>query len=480
MMQSHRGQSPLSSESPRSSRAPIIRRGYAPTPTLWAMGLLGAIVGFAIGVFSFWADSRPPLDDESWSWQLPELPVGIEPAYRRQCEEVGAAVAQVLEAHPDSPHAVSALGVLCYIAHDTPGETSCWERCVALDPQHALAFSRLFALAEQEANYQRIVDLAREAEAREPRNVAHRGWLGSALMHLRRYEEAKEVLEQRVNEGQGDADTYLVLGEVWYQLDQPRKAKRCFEAATALAPYNSAMVFSLAKACAKLGETELATHYRAKFQELKEAETGAQEGDTSTRQEVRDEVHIPIRTSEIMRHVGQAYQDANELEWAERSWLQAAALNREDTASRELLCDLYSRQRRPEEALKYVRELQRIEPQNRLHDRNEGLFLSRLKRYDEAEKVFRELCRQEPTGSAGYASLAELLLLRGGDVREAQSLAQRAAEFDMSGPNLFRLALVAQQAGDLTTARRAIDQALALEPENPDYRRLYASIYRPN
>ncbi|MHB8862496.1 MAG: tetratricopeptide repeat protein [Pirellulaceae bacterium] len=141
---------------------------------------------------------------------------------------------------------------------------------------------------------------------------------------------------------------------------------------------------------------------------------------------------------------------------------------------------MYSRQRRPEEALKYVRELQRIEPQNRLHDRNEGLFLSRLKRYDEAEKVFRELCRQEPTGSAGYASLAELLLLRGGDVREAQSLAQRAAEFDMSGPNLFRLALVAHQAGDLTTARRAIDQALALEPENPDYRRLYASIYRPN
>ena len=82
--------------------------------------------------------------------------------------------------------------------------------------------------------------------------------------------------------GHGDADTYLVLGEVWYQLDEPRKAKRYFEAAAALAPYNSAMFFSLAKACAKLGETELATRYRAKFQELKDAETAAQQGDTSS------------------------------------------------------------------------------------------------------------------------------------------------------------------------------------------------------
>ena len=353
---------------------------------------------------------------------------------------------------------MSALGVLCYLAHDTRGEEACWERCLALDPANALAYSRLFSLAEQEANYQRIVDLAHEAEARDPRNVAYRGRLGSALMYLQRYEEAKAVLEQHVNDGHGDADTYLVLGEVWYQLDEPRKAKRYFEAAAALAPYNSAMFFSLAKACAKLGETELATRYRAKFQELKDAETAAQKGETSARQQVRDEVHIPIRVSEIMRYVGKAYQEANELELAEKSWLRGAELNPDDTVSRELLSDLYRRQGRLEEALKWVRELKRIAPENRLHDRNEGLFLSRLKRYDEAEQVFRDLCRREPTGSSGYAALAELLVRRGGNVSEAQSLAERAVDFEPSGANLFLLAIVAHQAGDLTTARGPSDK----------------------
>jgi tetratricopeptide (TPR) repeat protein len=343
-----------------------------------------------------------------------------------------------------------------------------------------LAYSRLFSLAEQEANYQRIVDLAHRTESRDPRNVAHRGELGSALLYLQRYEEAKTVLEGHVSAGHADADAYLVLGEVWYQLDEPRKAKRYFETAAALAPYNSAMLFSLAKACAKLGETELATQYRAKFQELKDAETAAQKGDAGARQQVRDEVHIPIRIGEIMRHVGKAYQEANELELAEKSWLRGAALCPDDIGSRELLCDLYNRQGRLEESLKWVRELKRIAPQNRLHDRNEGLFLSGLKRYDEAERVFRELCRREPTGSLNYAALAELLLRRGGDVGEAQSLAQRAVAFDPSGPHLFLLAIVAHEAGDLTTARQAIGQALAREPENLQYRRLHASLSNQN
>lgn len=444
----------------------------------WAVvvALSGLIAGFVIGLVSFWADPVHSQDSETWSWQLPELPAGIEPAYRQQCDEVGVAVAQVLQAHPDSPDAVSALGVLCYLAHDTRGEEASWERCLALDPSNTLAYSRLVALAEQEANYQRIVDLAHEAEARDSRNAVQRGPLGSALMYLQRYDEAKTVLERHVSDGHGDADTYLVLGEVWYQLDEPRKAKRCFEAAAALAPYNSAMVFSLAKACAKLGETELATRYRTKFQELKNAETAAQQGDSSARQEIRDEVHIPIRTSEIMRHVGKAYQQANELAMAEKSWLRAAELNRDDTESRELLCELYRGQGRLEQSLQWVRELKRIEPQNRLHDRNEGLLLGQLGRYDEAEQAFRELCRREPTGSAGYAALAELLLRRGEQRSEAQALAERAVEFDPSGPHLFLLAIAAHEAGDLPTARRAVEQALARDPENLQYRRLYASI----
>ena len=181
-----------------------------------------------------------------------------------------------------------------------------------------------------------------------------------------------------------------------------------------------------------------------------------------------------------MRHVGRAYQEANELELAEKSWLRGAELNPDDTGSRELLCDLYSRQGRLEESLKWVRELKRIAPQNRLHDRNEGLFLSRSQAVRRSRtSVSRTLstgahgqCRLRGAGRTAAATRRQ----RG----EAQSLAQRAVEFDPSGPHLFLLAIVAHEAGDLATARQAIEQALAREPENPQYRRLYASISNRN
>ena len=385
---------PESGSRSRRFRAPawLSRRGVAVMVVL-----TNALAGAVIGRFAFWADPTPATE-APWAWRLPELPAGIDPQYRRLCEEAETAVARVMEAYPGSPHSVSALGVTYYLAHDKRGEVACWERCLDLDPGNALAYSRLFALAEEEADYQRIVDLAREAEAKNPQNIAHRGRLGSALMYLQQMDEAKRVLERHVKEGHGEGNDYLVLGEVCFQQNEFRTAKRYFEVAVALAPYDPAMYFSLAKACTKLGEADQAERYRAKFQELKDAEMAAHKGATSPRDRVRDAVHIPVRACEIMRHVGKAYWDNNDLEWAETSWQRAAELDPSDIESRQLLSNLCTRSGRLEDSLTWVRALKQIDPQNRTHRRNEGLVLSRLKRYSEAERVFREICQREPHG----------------------------------------------------------------------------------
>lgn len=438
--------------------------------------LIAAIAGFAIGFYSFWADPKQGAELETRSWHIPQLPAGTAPTYKTLYDEGVAAVARVLEAHPNSPHSASALAVAYYLAHDTRGEAACWERCLEVDPTNNLAYSRLFALAEQEANYQRIVDLAQKAEARDPQNTTHRGQLGSALMHLQRTGEARSVLERHIREGRGDAEAYQVLGEVCYELNDPRAAKRYFEAAAAMAPYDAAMFYGLARACTKLGEDELAKQYRARFQELKDAEMAAHKTKSSPREQVRDAVHIPIRVAEIMRHVGRAYGDNNELDLAEQCWLRAAELSPEEMEARQLLSNLYDRQGRLDESLKWVRNLEQLDPENTRHIRNEGLLLSRLKRYDEAEKLFRELIRREPSSSFHFAALAELLLLRGGDKAEAASLAIHAVDIDPSGPNLFLLATVAQQSGDVATAKKAITLALARDPDNPQYKQLSSLI----
>lgn len=472
-MPPHNPSASRSSESPSQTgrfRRWLSRRGVAAVVVL-----AGAVTGAVVGRFAFWTDPSPA-NQAPWSWQLPELPAGIDPEYRRLCEEAETAVARVMAAHPTSPHAVSALGITYYLAHDKSGEIACWERCLALAPGNAFAYSRLFALAEEEADYQRVAELARRAESQSPPIVAYRGKLGAALMYLQQTEEAQRVLERHVGGGHGDAHDYLVLGEVCFQRSEWRKAKRYFEAAVALGPYDSTMFYSLARACAKLGETDQAEAHRAKFQELKDIEMAAHKGDTSPRDRVRDAVHIPVRVSEIMRYVGQAYGDHNDLEWAEASWRRAAEWDPADVESRQLLSNLCKRVGRWEDALTWIRSLRQIEPQNLAHLRNEGLVLSRLERFAEAEPVFRELCLREPMESFGYAALADLLAKRGDRTAEVKSLALRAVELEPSGPHLFLLAHVAKNSGDLAMARQALTQALALDPNNSQYRALLATL----
>ncbi len=337
--------------------------------------------------------------------------------WRRSCRPI-----------PTVPDAVSALGVLCYLAHDTRGEEACWERCLALDPSNALAYSRLLALAEQEANYQRIVDLAHEAEARDPRNVAHRGPLGSALMYLQRYDEAKTVLERHVSDGHADADTYLVLGEVWYQLDEPRKAKRCFRGRCG--PRAVQLRHGVQSGQGVREARRNRTGHAVPDQVPGIEERGNGRPSRAMPAHGRKYATRCIFRSVSARSCGtwaRPTRQANELALAEKSWLRGAELNPDDTESRELLCDLYH-------APGTTGGIARVGPRIEAHRAAESSARPQRrpvpravsKRYDEAEQVFRELCRREPTGSAGYAALAELLLRRGGDVREAQSLAQRS------------------------------------------------------
>jgi tetratricopeptide (TPR) repeat protein len=443
--------------------------------------LVGIVIGGTIGVFAFWTDPKPEeMASPQWSWALPELSAEISPTYRELFETAQAAVTEVMNAYPGDPHAISALGVLCYLGHDRELEAETWEHCLELDPDNDLAFQRLCTLAQEEANHERIVELAETALKQAPDNANYASQLGAALLYLNRDEEAKSVLERLVRRGQADADSYFVLAEACYKLNDLQKAERYYSAASALLPFSSSMMFGLVKVCRKLGKKEKAAEYQQRFQELKDAEkAAAEQQDASSRQRFRDELHIPTRVSEILRYVGQAYLDAGELDLAEENWLQAAELSPQDSETRQLLANLYDGKGQLEEALRWVRELGDLFPDDSTHERNEALLLIRLKRFDEAERIFRDRCQAEPTRSAHYRDLAGLLLTRSGDLQEAKQLAVHAVELEPTAVNFSLLATVALQAGDRQTAQAAIAQALRLDPDNENYRSLYATVSQP-
>jgi len=430
-----------------------------------AIVILGVVClsgAFLLGASTFWDEMlRGSAAQPVWPWRLPEMPPEFTAEYRQLIEGVSADVRQVMQVYPNDPDAISALGLLHYLVHDREAEVACWNHCLTVDPRHELAYSRLVASAQQDADYERIVSLMHRALASDPDNPSYGGILGSALMYLNRYQEARDVLEGQLHAGHATADAYHVLGEVCNQMDQLQQARRYFQAAVVLGPRRPDSLFGLMKVYAKLGQADLAADCRKRFQEIKASQLQSEMGRDNTREGLRDAIYAPTQAGEILTYVGKAYRAHGDLTAATRCLEKAASLSADAVECRELLSELAQERQRPQEALRWVGELKRLQPENRLHYRNEGILYARMGNEAEAERVFRDICRLEPARAFGYAALADLFLRQERNLTEARSLAERAVELEPVAPHWALLASIARKSGDEQTARKALEQAAA-------------------
>ena len=72
--------------------------------------------------------------------------------------------------------------------------------------------------------------------------------------------------------------------------------------------------------------------------------------------------------------------------------------------------------------------------------------------------------------------LVELYLRSGQETLAATKLAQKTVQLEPTARNYFLLSAACRQHGDLPTSLSAIDQALELDPHNPEYQQLRQSI----
>jgi cytochrome c-type biogenesis protein CcmH/NrfG len=121
-------------------------------------------------------------------------------------------------------------------------------------------------------------------------------------------------------------------------------------------------------------------------------------------------------------------------------------------------------------------ELCRLQPENPRHLLLRGSLLVRLDRWDEAEQAFHEACRLAPRRGAGYTALAQLYIRAGRKLDEAVALARQAVELEPAGRSYAVLGEALERSGDRDGARRALEQALKLEPDNIEYRRQVQTV----
>ncbi len=450
---------------------------------LWTTLLATALVGMSSGLLAgrFWsmrqeAASESPAKKTAAAVRLPSLPEDLDPAYRETLKKTGDAVARSVRAYPENIHARSALGLLHYLAHDREGEIRCWTRCLELDPEWELAYSRLVALAEQNGEYARIIQLMEKALAHAPGHSWYASQLGEALLYEKQVETARQFLEQQVHRGQASGEVYMALGQVYERLGQPGRAARNFEAAVVLMPDWPDPCYRLASIYSKLGVKEKAAKYQKQFEKLQDSELKQKRSGMNMRVGMQDYLFLPIRVAEIMKYVGQAYLDNDATETGLQWLRRAAETDPKNIDARVLLAEYYNKKKRWAESLKWVESLQKIDPNSLQHLRNAGLLCIHLGQLDKAEQAFKEYCRRAPGDVFGYAALAQLYLQQNHNLQEATQRMRKAIAIAPLAENFWIMANLEHQLNHMESSRHFMRYAIELDPKNPLYRKTYASL----
>ncbi len=113
----------------------------------------------------------------------------------------------------------------------------CCQQALALDPDHAESLHLLGLLSLHATQYDHAVEWISRAIARDPR-PEYLFSLGTALQHLKRFEEALKVFDKAVQLKPGKAELWVGLGRSLVDLDRGAEALLTFQHGLALNPRN--------------------------------------------------------------------------------------------------------------------------------------------------------------------------------------------------------------------------------------------------
>jgi tetratricopeptide (TPR) repeat protein len=439
-----------------------------------------ALAGWAGGFLAVleWKILRAPPEkalslEEIAGLSLPVASPDVSPQYHALVEELRQAVDQLVRSSPTDVRAVTALARLHNLAHDDAGEVACWRRCLELDPRYLPAYTVLATRSMNKGEYQEAEALLREALTISGGMPSIAELLASVLSRQGKFQETVGVLEPVLAAGRGTAEAHAELGEAYLKLKEFAKAKEQFQKAIQESASLARAAHGLAQAAERLGQTQEAARWRTELVRLKQLDNQARQNSLRS---VADERVVPRLAAEILTTAAAVYRSRQERQAEEQCLRRAAELEPNDVACRAALAELLRTEERLEEALGTVDELRRIEPANLEHLKNAGILQVRSGHWDAAQKIFQELCDRAPDSAVGYAGLAESLFRAGQDLPRARKLAAKAVELEPSARNYSFLGAICERQGDLDFARSALKQAVLRAPDDPRYRKMYASL----
>jgi tetratricopeptide (TPR) repeat protein len=434
------------------------------SPIVRAVACAG-IMGSVLAVPSLLADN-PPQEE-------PSTPEANNRALREEQLDVAR---RLVKAFPDSANAIYLMGLVYREQGHAAEASECWEKCLKLNPKRADVYDSLGYATLLKGDYEKAAALFRKALEIDPATIGVHYHLAQALVRQGKIGEAVAVLQRDIEIRPRASRSHSLLAEAYLQLKEHEKAKNSYEAVIEIEPDFANAYYGLATVCARLGQKEKARQHRNKFKEI---DSKKQKVGRDLRMQYGAEEALVV-TSQSVAHthtdVGRVYHFHEYIWRAEKLWRRAAALDPKNIACRFKLASLYQQNGKQLEALELCQQIGEVAPENPLNQLQMGFLNQRLGRIDAAEKAFRKVIAIAPRRAGGYHALAQLYLHRNRNLPEAKALAEKAVELEPVAPNYFLLSHARDKNVDLVGSLLALEQAIKLDPDNAEYRRVYGLL----
>ena len=382
---------------------------------------------------------------------------------------------RLVEQFPDSFHALRIMGFV-YSTHGNQEEMAkCWKRCREISPDRPGIHHQLGRHALQLEQYEEAIQHWRKVLELDPKFPGVHLRIGTALLSAGRAAEAGSAIRQQLELTAKDPEAHYQLGESLFQQQQYDQAKQSYLQATKLHTQHSKAFYGLVKTCARLGQSDEVARYSKKFQELEEAAVRA---DQEYRRNFDD-------LQEVRRDVASAFVDAGRIYAAEekfdealRHWIRAADIDKKNEMARNFAAKVYLSKGRPKDALRLMKQLLKLSPKNAVYHQQAGVLMAGTRQIAGAEKHFRRVVELEPNRASGYRMLAKFYLNTRQRSDLAYDLAIQAAKLEPNADSYFVWGWASAQLNKIEQAKQALGKAIAMDPKNDTYKKLYESLFR--
>lgn len=254
------------------------------------------------------------------------------------------------------------------------------EKAIQLNPSAVEAHATLASIYATQRNYSAAVPAFTKLLELDPnRAEAHLG-LGNIYFRMQRWNEAIASLEKAASLNPDYKEAYFTIGNAYEELRDFEKAAQAYERYLATKPESTWTGYLRLGLCRhELGQFDLAVAAL----------------EAALKDQPQD---IKVNFS-----LAQAYHKAGQLEKAEATYANLAALNPQDaSAYYGAVVRMYDEAGRYENAIEAAKKVIELNPNSEMAVYNLGIMYQKLERYDEAVKTFQDALRLKPDYDAAY------------------------------------------------------------------------------